>query len=149
MIEQYEINSSTLAIVPIDENTTKIVEQEEEFIISKGSLDVIDDSCQYFGSSFTGREVGARSLIGSNYKAPIIIEETRRIIFIPISSPKFSLCEWISYQHIYKYEKIGDKTKIIFDNGKTLEIKISIYSLENQILRAMKLENILRNRISI
>lgn len=149
MIEQYEINASTLAIIPIDENTTQIVEQEEAFTISKNSLEVIDGSCRYFGSSFSGREIGAKSLIGSNYKVPIIVEETKRIIFIPLSSPKFSLCEWVSYQHIHTYERNGGKTKIIFDNGKEIEIKISVYSLENQILRAMKLENVLRNRISI
>lgn len=149
MLGSYEINSSTLAILSIDTKTAKIIEKEEEYLISKSGLSVIDDSCRYFGSSYLGREKGARSLIGSEYKPPIIVEESRNIIFIPTSSPKFSLCDWISYQHISHYEKSGNKTKIIFDNGKELELEISMYSLENQILRAIKLENTLRKRISI
>ena len=147
MLEQYEINSSTLALLSVDEKTTKVIEKEEEYLVSKSGLSIMDDSCQYFGSSFLGRDTGARYLIGSSYKAPIIVEETRRMIFIPTSSPKFSLCDWIAYQHIHHYEQNGQSTTIYFDNGKSIDVKISKYSFENQILRAIKLENTLRNRI--
>ncbi len=142
----YEINNATLALIS-EEKGTKIYEKEEEYIVYKPSLKVIDDSCRYFGSSFLGREAGARNLIGSDYKVPIIIEESRRMIFIPTSSPKFSSCDWISYNHIDHYEKHGMKTRIVFDNGRMIDFDISVYSLENQILRAMRLENTLRNRL--
>ena len=147
MKDTYEINRATLVLFSLDGKTTKIYEKEEEYIVSKSSLKIIDDSCKYFGSSFLGREAGSRNLIGSDYKVPIIIEESRRMIFIPTSSPKFSSCDWISYNHIDHYEKNGLKTRIVFDNGKAFNFDISIYSLENQILRAMKLENTLRNRL--
>lgn len=147
MLEEYEINSATLAILSVDAKTTKVIEEEGEYLVAKSGLSVMNDSCQYFGSSFLGREAGARHLIGSSYKAPIIVEETRRMIFIPTSSPKFSLCDWIAYQHIHHYEQKGETTMIVFDNGKFVEVKISKHSFENQILRAMKLENTLRNRI--
>lgn len=148
MIDQYEINSSTLAILPVSEHVSEIVEQESNYMIPKSSLEIMDESCRYFGSSYYGREVGAKALIGNNYKAPIIVEETRPLIFLPTSSPRFSECTWISLKHIHKYERNGDKTIITFQCGRKLELEISIYSLENQILRAIRLENSLRNRIS-
>ena len=147
MLSTYEINTATLVLFSLDGKTTKIYEKEDEYMISKSTLKVMDDSCKYFGSSFLGREAGSRNLIGSDYKVPIIIEESKRMIFIPTSSPKFSSCHWISYNHIDHYEKNGLKTRIVFDNGKSLDFDISIYSLENQILRAIKLENTLRNRL--
>ena len=35
---EYEINSSTMAIIPIDENTSKVYEDEDEYIIKKSKL---------------------------------------------------------------------------------------------------------------
>ena len=32
-------------------------------------------SCKYFGSSFEGRILGSKNILGSVYKAPIIVEE--------------------------------------------------------------------------
>ena len=148
MIDQYEINSSTLAILPVSSNISEIIEQDCNYMIEKSSLEVMDDSCRYFGSSYYGREIGSKALIGNNYKAPIIVEETRPMIFLPTSSPRFSECSWISLKHIHKYERDGEKTVITFQCGKKLEEEISIYSLENQILRAICLENSLRNRLS-
>ena len=148
MLENYEVNSSTLALLALDDHTTKAVEKEKEYYISKPSLKIMDESCKYFGSSYLGREEGSRNLIGSNYKVPIIVEETKRMIFIPTSSPKFSTCDWIAFHHIYKYEEKENGLYILFDNGKQVSINMSYYSFENQMLRASKLENTIRNRIS-
>ena len=140
MLESYEVNSSTLALLALNEHTTKVVEKEKEYYISKPSIKIMDDSCKYFGSSYLGREEGSRNLIGCTYKVPIIVEETKRMIFIPTSSPKFSTCDWIAFHHIYKYEEKENGLYILFDNGKQISINMSYYSFENQILRASKLE---------
>ena len=104
MKNEYEINNSTLAIISIDESHCKILEEEEEYIVNKPSYEVIDDSCKYFGSSYKGRYEGTKSLIGMNYKLPIIIEESENIIFFPTKSSLLDDCCWINYNYIKKYE---------------------------------------------
>ena len=42
MIEEYEINASTLAIIPIDEKTSHVYEEEAEYVVSQNSNKLID-----------------------------------------------------------------------------------------------------------
>lgn len=146
MLEQYEINSSTLAILPVDEFTSKVLEEEGEYIVNKPVMKIIDDSCKFFGSSFRGRSDGTKSLIGGNYKLPVVIEESRDIIFFPTSSPKLNECSWISLNNLTDYQKNNKQSIVKFKNGFVLDIDISIFSLQNQVLRASRLENVLRKR---
>ncbi len=146
MVENYEINSSTLAIVPISKNVSKVIEEEDIITVNKTTTEIIDNSCKFFGSSYLGRHEGTKNLIGINYKAPIVIEESNDIIFFPTSSPRFDNCYWISLKKILKYNKEKGKTTIIFKNGYELPINISAGSLENQILRSTLLESVLRSR---
>lgn len=146
MKESYEINKSTLAIIPIDQNSSKIYEEEDNFIIKKSVSNIINSSCKYFGSSYNGRYEGSKDLLGMSYKLPIIIEETQEIIFFPTSSPRFNNCSWISLKKINNYEKNKTGVTINFKNGLNLEFDLSIFSLENQIFRALRLENILKDR---
>ena len=60
----YEINRATLAIVPIDDKTTKIYEEENEYIVNKSSNSTIKENCEYYGSSYEGRCIGTKYLTG-------------------------------------------------------------------------------------
>lgn len=145
-MNDYEINSKTLVIIPLSKNLSKVVEEEQEFIVNMNSTEIIDHSCKYFGSSFIGRHEGAKNLIGINYKTPIIIEETRNIIFFPTCSYRLNNCYWISLEHIDYYNKYKQFSKIKFKNGYELVVNISVGSLENQILRSTRLESVIRKR---
>ena len=146
MKNNYEINASTLAIIPNSLFTSKIIEINKELIINKTPYEIIDDSCRYFGSSYQGRYEGTKSMLGMNYKLPIVIEETRNIIFFPTTSPKYDKCAWISLNNIEQYTEENLKSVVKFKNGVNLELDISFFVLENQILRASRLENVLRKR---
>lgn len=146
MQTSYEINSSTLAIIPLSKNNSKVIEEDEIITVSKTTTEIIDDSCKFFGSSYLGRHEGTKNIIGVNYKAPIVVEETNEIIFFPTSSPRFDNCSWIALKKISKYKKEKGKTIIIFKNGYELPVSISTGSLENQILRSTLLESVLRSR---
>lgn len=146
MVENYEINSSTLAIIPIAKEISKVIEEDDVITVNKSTTEIIDDSCKYFGSSYLGRHEGTKNLIGINYKSPIVIEESNEIIFFPTSSPRFDNCYWISLKKILKYKKEAGRTIVIFKNNLELPINISIGSLENQILRSTLLESVLRSR---
>lgn len=142
----YEINSSTIAILPVEENISRVIELEDSFLVHLSTTEIIDESCKFFGSSYVGRQEGTKNLIGVNYKSPIIVEETLELIFFPTASPRVQECMWISLNNIENYYKENLSTFINFKNGKKLELGISYGSLENQILRATRLESILRKR---
>lgn len=146
MMDHYEINSRTIAIIPIHGNKSKVIEEEEIYTVEKNTTDIINHSCKYFGSSFLGRKEGTKALMGVSYKAPIIVEETKNIIFFPTSSPRFDNCTWISLRHVNNYLKNHGNSLVSFKNGESLELDISYGSLENQVLRATRLESILRHR---
>ncbi len=142
----YEINEDTLAIIPVNNKQSKVIELEKEFIVEKTPNEIINDSCLFFGSSYTGRHEATKYLIGISYKSPIIIEESRNIIFFPTNSPRIFDCNWISLKNIVDYKRYGDKTIIYFKNNKELILDISYGSLDNQILRAARLDSVTRNK---
>lgn len=146
MLENYEINTGTLAIMPINEYTSKVIELENEYIVNKTCFDIINNSCNYYGSTYQGRYEGTKAMIGMNYKLPIIIEESKNIIFFPTTSPRLISCSWISLNNLKKYLKNNIGADIVFKNNSIINFNISIFSLESQILRASRLESILRSR---
>lgn len=146
MLKEYEINSNTIMIIPMGRKRSKIVENDEEFYIEKSTTDILDDSCRFFGSSYSGRFEGTKKILGINYKAPIIVEESREIIFFPTSSPRFDNCYWICLNKIESYFKNDKESKILFKNGLEYNVPISYSSLENQILRSTLLESRIRDR---
>lgn len=144
-MENYEINNSTLAIIALNENESKIIELDDIYIVEKSVYEIIDHSCKYFGSSYMGRHEGTKMVTGIKYKTPILIEESQNIIFFPTTSAKTDNCMWISLNNIKKYTKYKRFSKIIFKNNYELVINISYGSLENQILRSSLLDNTIRN----
>lgn len=145
-MEKYEVNNETLAVIGIGKNQSKILERNNEYLIEDSAYEVMDYSCQYFGSSYLGRVDGSKKMLGANYKLPVIVEESSELIFFPISSPENTKCVWISlkwYQDVYEE---GDKTIIMLKNGKKIESFISKSSIQNQLMRASRLNLILNER---
>ena len=145
-MEKYEINKETAAIVGINEKFTKIVEKDNDYFISDVAYEVMDYSCQYFGSSYEGRVNGSKKMLGANYKLPIIVEESNNLIFFPISAADNPKCVWISLKWFDYVTKEGKETKIHLKNGKKISTKVSKNSIENQVLRASRLSLILNER---
>ena len=46
----YEINCDTLALLPVSENETKVIERNIVFLVKKPVMEIIENSCKYFGS---------------------------------------------------------------------------------------------------
>lgn len=144
----YEINRKTLAIIPINSKKTKIIEEDNIFIIDKNSMKIIDYGCRFFGSSYEGRVRGTKNLLKINSKIPIIVEESSRLIFFPTESPRNEKCIWISLNKINDYEQEDKNISIIkFTCGKEIKINVSYQILDNQILRATRLEIIILKRL--
>lgn len=145
----YEITFDTQVILPVENNSSKIIENNESYVINVPPMQVLEHSCEYFGSSFNGRKEGTKKLLGITHKSPIIVEESRKIIFFPTTSPDRIDCVWINLEKVNKYYKSSSKKSIIeFKNGDIIEFDVSIGSLTNQIMRASRLKYILEERIS-
>lgn len=145
-MQEYEINDNTLALVSINSKKTKVYEIDNSFIIDNSANKIMEESCQYFGSSLSGRQKGTSKLIGVTHKAPIILEETREIIFFPTISPRLNTCSWISLKNIENYYLKDNKVHILFKNNNELILNQSYGTIDNQILRSTRLESVLRKR---
>lgn len=147
MINKYEISKGTLAIVPNDQEGSFVFEDDNKYVVSIKPFKIMEDSCKYFGSSFEGRKEGAKSILGAEYKVPIVLEDTNNLIVFPTTSPFADDCCWISLKRVYNIYKVDNyNTKILFDNNKEIIVPCSFRSLENQISRASRLDLVLNNR---
>ena len=141
-ITEYEIGINTIAIVPIDEETSKVYEEEDQYLVKQSSNSIIKYNCEFYGSSYQGRCAGTKFLTGIRSKCPIIIEESRNIIFFPTSSVRDKQSTWIALNKIKNYHKNNKNNgEIVFNNNNILPLNISFYSLDNQIVRATILKS--------
>ena len=143
---KYEINDETLAILPFDKDKSRVLEESDEYIVDEIPYSIMEDSCKYFGSSFEGRILGSKNILGSVYKAPIIVEESQNLIFFPTEALSSNTVSWISYKKIKSVEKCGKRSKIIFNNGESIIANCPYFSIKNQIFRCNMLDSISSNR---
>lgn len=145
-MDNYEINSATLAIIPLDNSTSMVYEEDTEYVVKQSSNSIIKNNCEFYGSSYQGRCVGTKTLTGIKSKFPIIIEESRNIIFFPTSSSRTKQSSWIALNKIKSYSKKEYISEVEFKNNNKINLDISYYSLENQICRAIILKSKLYER---
>ena len=145
-MDSYEINRETCAIISVDEKNARVLEEKIEYFVNQNTYEIMDNSCQYYGSSCEGRIKGTKMILGRNYKVPIVVEETNEIIFFPTEAAGNANCVWLALNNIRSYERNNGFTKVTFNSGKELIVKMSISSFETQILRANRLGSIIRKR---
>ena len=147
MITKYEVNNGTLAVLPNDEDSSLVYEDDNRYIIQEKAYKIMDDSCKYFGSTYEGRKNGSKEILGAEYKVPIIVEDSNNLIVFPTTSPFSEDCVWISLKRVKNIFKIDSfNTKILFDNNVEIIVPCSFRSVENQLSRSSRLDLILRNR---
>lgn len=145
-MDSYEINKDTVALIPKDGEHTIVYEVDNSFVVNKPTLKIVEESCEYFGSSLEGRQIGTSKLVGFTHKVPVIIEESFDLIFFPTLSPKNELCSWLSYTHIFKPDKFKDKTIVELKNGKKILVDVSTSIIHNQLYRCSRLKETLSLR---
>ena len=142
----YIITDKTNALVPIGKKT-KIIENERTFTVNETPAEVVSTNCIINGSTLEGRQIGSSYLIGTNYKPPIIINDSSNIILLTTHSIRNSDCIWINLNSILNYVKNPDKTtNLEFKNKRKINLKVSYSIFDKQVLRATRLESSLRGR---
>jgi competence protein ComK len=139
LIEEYEINPYTMAIIPTQYGSrtyTEVIETQDSFVSPFRPFEIVKKSCEYFGASYSGRKDGTRRLIGITHKAPIIVDPHTSIYLFPTTSPTNPQCIWISHDHVIRQDRAtSDSTLVTFQNKQTLSIPVSVSSFENQMYR--------------
>lgn len=153
-VNSHEITPHTLAIIPQHNEEGKmisyVIEEQEEFYVSRSPSKIVDEACKFFGSSLRGRQEGTRAISDLTHKAPISIDPASGMYFFPTSSPISPNCSWIAHTHIQKILPAPQaQTKVVFKNGKSIVLDISIGSMENQVNRTAQFRYLLDNRIKM
>ena len=142
----YEINLSTLMLIGLDNENTRVITEDDDFIIKESCKKIVDNSCRFFGSSLVDRIKATNRLVNMASKTPILIEETRNMIFFPLKSTREKNNIWISFNHLDKYIKEDNNTIFKFKNGKQITINFSYYIVDNQVTRSLILDYEINNR---
>lgn len=145
-IRDYEINDYTLAVLPLSDTESLVYENNSVYHVDKSTLDIIKDSCLVYGSSYDGRKKGTEKLIGIRYKPPIVVDETRELIFFPTCSTRYHNTSWIGLKWLKNYYNNGYFVVLEYQNGVKINVNVPFGTINNQILRASRLESVLRGR---
>ncbi len=141
----YIIKQNTLALIP-EGKGTKIMELSKEIMENNSPHNIVKYNCYINGSSFDGRRNASIYLIGANYKPPIVICETNKLILIPTHSHRNNKCIWLVLNNILKYSITTDQqVTIIFKNNQKIKLNVSYATFDKQILRATRLESVIRS----
>ena len=136
----YEIDLSTLMLIGIDDSRTLVVTLEKEFIVDECAQKIIDNSCKYFGSTLVERIKATQRVVNIRSKVPIIIENSRNIIFFPLKSCREKSNIWISFNNLVRYEKKDNVTYLYFKENKVQKLDFSYYIIDNQVTRSLLLD---------
>lgn len=146
-MDNYEINVNTLMIMPFGYGKSKVYELGREFIVNCTPLNIIKNSCLFYGCSFEGRREAVKDILVIDMKVPILIEDSLNIIFFPTSSCINKNSIWISFQHLLKYSKLDEfSTVLYFSNSSRFFIDVKYNLIDNQIIRCIKLNSLLLKR---
>lgn len=144
-MKKYIINEDTIALIKKN-NSTLIIEDKRKLLITKKLLTILDESCKFYGSNYKGRITAISELINSKYKTPILINEISSLIFFPTGSLRNENVMYFNYKKIIKYDEFYGIIRIYLSNNIMLTSKISKYSLNEQLLKCLLINNILYSR---
>ncbi|HLS20767.1 MAG TPA: competence protein ComK [Bacillota bacterium] len=150
--ENYELSSLTMLVTPQFDDFgnvyAKVIEEDQDIIIRKSPLQIIEVACEYFGSDLRGRQRATEVIANYTYKLPIAIEPYNNIYFFPTASPTTLTCSWLSHSHILRIYQLSSKqSEIIFNNGRRYTLDVSKHSLTNQLHRTAQLRYLIEQRI--
>ena len=146
MLNNYCISDNTLAVIALDASCCMVYEIGSTFKINMSIKQILDFSCNFYGSSLKGRMEGSKHILNMKYKLPIIVNQYKNLIFFSTRSYTDNNTYIINYNNIDYYEKSGKDTDIYFKNNIKIKLNDSYNVFKNQYINAdllyRKAENI-------
>lgn len=137
---KYVVHEGTFAIIGCRGRKTKVIEEGRVLEFSCSWREILNESCLQYGSSLQGRLDGSKYLLEKGYKTPILISDTKELIFFPLTNIQEAESIWISFSNIIKYSGNKDETTVYFKEGEGVSFPISNYVFDSQFLKAYRLE---------
>ena len=122
---------------------TYVVEKNKDFYLSIDCLKLLKYGCNFYGNSYNIQRQFVIDIFNYYIKTPIIVSSYNMIIFFPTCTPSSKKCIWLAYNNITRYVKEINGTKIYFENGKEMNIKVPYTTIDNQITKCIKIEKYL------
>ncbi|MFB4163918.1 competence protein ComK [Alteribacillus sp. JSM 102045] len=143
VVDYYEINPSTMALLPAAHMDYEVIalEEHQKLFVRKTSIQLIQSACLDGGSTYEGRRMAVTHQTGSKQKVPIPVNPLHQIFAFPTHSPRVLECNWIFYHHVHSIQahrspqEPSIQSIITFKNGQQLPMKESSYILEKQLQR--------------
>ncbi|WP_242637846.1 MULTISPECIES: competence protein ComK [Bacillaceae] len=152
-IGEYVVNSCTMYIKPAEYGNkifSTIVEPEDEFLSPFKPLDLIKNSCAFYGVDYESRRKGTKLLIDYSRKLPIVIEPINNIYAFCTTSPEDPNCIWFFLEHIKDYRRASARqTLVIFRNDNSFTFPVSYSTFNTQMLRTSYLQTKLMQRVEL
>lgn len=136
-VVNYIISFDTFMLQPVTVGemiSTRVIERNREFNISKKPIHIVRKSCDYYGSSLQNSVNIAKIALGNHHKTPIIVAHDFGIpyIFLPTMSPTSEQNVWISYHAITRIEPDDLGCIIHLENNRTYKVNISAATMYRQ-----------------
>lgn len=151
ILKNYIVKQETMAFLPkYGENGTRmtiVMESHYTFEALSSPTELVDFSLKYYGSSLRGAGDGSRAVLGNITKYPVLMCERLDLYWFPSKSPKLHDCIWFGLHHVKSYSAYDKKkTKVVFSNGSSIVVEVSLYAFELRIQRAYRLRYMLDER---
>ena len=142
----YIITKKTYALIPVG-TKTRVIEDSKVYLVNEEISTLVARNCFHYGSSLMGRQKGSSYLLKTTYKPPIIMNEKELLILIPTHSIRNKKCCWITLNSILSYYPAPYNLVFLeFKNNNKMKLPISYSIFDRQVLKATRLESILRGR---
>jgi competence protein ComK len=146
VVENYEVNKSTMALIPVAnmEYDTLVIEEYRQLFVKSPPIHLIKDACLEGDATYEGRRKAVMHNFGVKQKAPIPINPRENIFAFPTLSPTSFECIWIFYHHVHSItpKKSEDdptiQSLIVFKNGHELPMNETVYIIEKQLYRTAR-----------
>lgn len=139
--EGHFINRSALFLMSSfeAERKSKIVTKDGEYYSSLSALQLIDQACMMFASTYEGRVKATRHNLQQHKKTPLLISLDDLAAF-PTKSPNHPECTWI-FNHDYRIEAISPtRTRVIYEEYNIIiELNVSVHTMEKQRTRMFEM----------
>lgn len=124
---------------------TRVYEGRKPFLVSMASKKIIDFTLKHHGSNLRGAIESAKFLLGKKYMCPIIVNPVQNICMLRLYSPAQGIHIWFNLDHIWKADRINNKTVVILIHGFSIEVDLRLASLNKRLDKARELKRISRD----
>lgn len=146
--DSYLINRNTLALEPVfvDGYRTRIITKHGVYLSKMSIVSLLEESCIRNASTFDGRIKAIRKFMEYLQKTPLLIDTEEEVAAFPTLSHIHPECVWIFNHHFHVNVLSGNTSEVVFDNGMSLQVKVSKHVLNNQQQRMYSMMEVYRSK---